>query len=70
MTGFNTLLRRGQRVCAATEILDQDTADRVFTVQPNLDAGALNTEFVTSAALTSTNPQTVVYQINPEGGVV
>jgi peptide/nickel transport system substrate-binding protein len=61
--GFNTLLE-GDNEFVLTEIVDQ-TLPRVFTVQPDLKPG-LNTQFVTSAKLTSTNPQTVVYQINPK----
>lgn len=37
----------------------------VYIVQPNLTL-TLNTNVVTSAKVTSTNPQTVVYQINPK----
>jgi peptide/nickel transport system substrate-binding protein len=61
--GFNTLLE-GDNEFVLTEILDQ-TLPRVFTVQPDLKP-ALNTQFVTSARLVSTNPQTVVYKINPK----
>jgi peptide/nickel transport system substrate-binding protein len=63
VTGFNTLLE-GDNEFVLTEILDQ-TLPRVFTVQPDLKP-ALNTQFVTSARLANTNPQTVVYQINPK----
>ncbi|HEY2579621.1 MAG TPA: ABC transporter family substrate-binding protein [Streptosporangiaceae bacterium] len=63
VSGFNTLLE-GDNEFVLTEILDQ-TLPRVFTVQPNLKP-ALNTQFVTSAAVTKTNPQTVVYKINPK----
>jgi glutathione transport system substrate-binding protein len=61
--GFNSLLE-GNNEFVLIEILDQ-TLPRVFTVQPDLKP-ALNTQFVTSAKLTNTNPQTVVYQINPK----
>jgi peptide/nickel transport system substrate-binding protein len=37
----------------------------VYVVQPNLTL-KLNTDLVTSATLTKTSPQTVVYQINPK----
>jgi len=37
----------------------------VYTILPNLSL-ALNTNVVTSATVTGTNPQTVVYQINPK----
>jgi len=63
VSGFNTLLE-GDNEFVLTEIVDQ-TLPRVFTVQPDLKP-ALNTQFVTSAKLTSTNPQTVVYKINPK----
>jgi peptide/nickel transport system substrate-binding protein len=63
VSGFNSLLE-GDNEFVLTEMVDQ-TLPRVFTVQPDLKP-ALNTQFVTSAKLTSTNPQTVVYQINPK----
>jgi peptide/nickel transport system substrate-binding protein len=63
VAGFNTLLE-GDNEFVLTELLDQ-TLPRVFTVQPDLKP-ALNTAFVTSAALANTNPQTVVYKINPK----
>jgi len=63
VSGFNTLLE-GDNEFVLTEILDP-TLPRVFTVQPDLKP-ALNTQFVTSATLTKTNPQTVVYQISPK----
>jgi peptide/nickel transport system substrate-binding protein len=63
VAGFNTL-REGDNAFVLTEMLDQ-TLPRVYTVQPDLKP-ALNTEFVTSAKVTNTNPQTVVYQINPK----
>lgn len=63
VAGFNSLLA-GDNEFVLTEILDQ-TLPRVFVVQPNLKP-ALNTEIVTSATVVKTNPQTVVYQINPK----
>jgi peptide/nickel transport system substrate-binding protein len=63
VSGFNSLLE-GDNEFVLTEMVDQ-TLPRVFTVQPDLKP-VLNTGFVTSARLTSTNPQTVVYQINPK----
>ena len=63
VAGFNTLLE-GDNEFILTEILDQ-VLPRVYVVQPNLRP-ALNTELVTGAAVTSTNPQTVVYHINPK----
>ncbi|HUB40129.1 MAG TPA: ABC transporter family substrate-binding protein [Streptosporangiaceae bacterium] len=46
------------------EIMDQ-VWPSVYVTQPNATV-ALNTELVTSAKVTSTSPQTVVYQINPK----
>jgi len=37
----------------------------VFVVQPNISL-KLDTDYVTSAKVTSTSPQTIVYQINPK----
>ena len=63
VAGFNSTLE-GDNEFVLTEILDQ-TLPRVYVVQPNLKP-ALNTEVVTSATVTKTNPQTIVYQINPK----
>ena len=63
VAGFNSVLE-GDNEFVLTEMVDQ-TLPRVFTVQPDLKP-ALNTQFVTSAKVTSTNPQTVVYQISPK----
>ncbi len=63
VAGFNSLLA-GDNEFVLTEILDQ-TLPRVFVVQPDLKP-SLNTEVVTSASVVKTNPQTVVYQINPK----
>ena len=46
------------------EILDQ-VWPSVYVTQPNATV-ALNTALVTSAKITSTTPQTIVYQINPK----
>jgi peptide/nickel transport system substrate-binding protein len=46
------------------EILDQ-VWPSVYVTQPNATV-ALNTELVTSAKVTSSSPQTIVYQINPK----
>ena len=43
----------------------QQVWPQVYIVEPNLTV-KLNTDLVTSAAVTSQNPQTVVYQINPK----
>jgi peptide/nickel transport system substrate-binding protein len=63
VAGFNSLLE-GDNEFVLTQMLDQ-TLPRVFVVQPDLKP-ALDTQFVTSARLTNTNPQTVVYQISPK----
>jgi len=63
VAGFNSLLA-GDNEFVLTEILDQ-TLPRVFVVQPDLKP-VLNTEVVTSASVVKTNPQTIVYQINPK----
>ena len=63
VAGFNPLLN-GDTEFVLAEIQDQ-TLPRVFVVQPNLKP-ALDTNVVTSAAITKTNPQTIVYQINPK----
>jgi peptide/nickel transport system substrate-binding protein len=63
VAGFNPLLS-GDTQFVLAEMLDQ-TLPKVYEVQPNLKP-ALNTALITSAAITSTSPQTVVYQINPK----
>jgi glutathione transport system substrate-binding protein len=63
VAGFNSL-SAGDSEFILAEILDQ-TLPRVYVVQPDLKP-ALNTEVVTSASVVKTNPQTVVYQINPK----
>jgi peptide/nickel transport system substrate-binding protein len=63
VAGFNPLLA-GDTEFVLAEIQDQ-TLPRVFVVQPDLKP-ALNTELVTSATVVKTNPQTIVYQINPK----
>ncbi|HEY7143771.1 MAG TPA: ABC transporter family substrate-binding protein [Streptosporangiaceae bacterium] len=63
VSGFNSLLE-GDNEFVLTEIVDQ-TLPRVFVVQPDLKP-ALNTTFVTSAKVTNSNPQTIVYKINPK----
>ncbi len=62
VAGFNPLLV-GDNEFVLTEIQDQ-TLPRVFVVQPDLKP-ALNTNLVTSVFETNTNPQTIVYRINP-----
>jgi glutathione transport system substrate-binding protein len=63
VAGFN-VLQANDNEFVLQEILDQ-TWPQVFVVQPDLTV-KLNTQLVTSAKVTSTNPQTVVYQINPK----
>jgi peptide/nickel transport system substrate-binding protein len=63
VAGFNPLLA-GDNEFVLTEIQDQ-TLPRVFVVQPNLES-AINFNLVTSVTETETNPQTIVYQINPK----
>jgi peptide/nickel transport system substrate-binding protein len=45
--------------------VDQQILPTVFIVQPNLSL-ALDTNFVTSATVTSQSPQTIVFKINPK----
>jgi peptide/nickel transport system substrate-binding protein len=63
VAGFN-VLNVTDNAFVLGQMLDQ-TWPSVFVIQPNLSL-ALNTNVVTSAAVTNTNPQTVVYQINPK----
>jgi peptide/nickel transport system substrate-binding protein len=63
VAGFNGLAT-GENEFVLAEIQDQ-TLPRVFVVQPNLKP-VLNTEIVTSASVVKSNPQTIVYQINPK----
>jgi peptide/nickel transport system substrate-binding protein len=63
VAGFNPLLA-GDTEFVLAEIQDQ-TLPKVFVVAPNLKP-VLNTNVVTSATVTNTNPQTIVYQINPK----
>jgi peptide/nickel transport system substrate-binding protein len=63
VAGFNPLLS-GDTEFVLAEIQDQ-VLPRVFVVQPDLKP-VLNTEVVTSATVTKTSPQTIVYHINPK----
>lgn len=63
VAGFN-VLNADESEFVLQEIMDQ-TWPQVFVVQPSLKP-VLNTQIVTSAKVTSTSPQTVVYQINPK----
>ncbi len=63
LTGFNSL-ENGDNLFILTEVMDQ-TLPRVFIAQADLEL-ALDTQVVTSATVVKTNPQTIVYQINPK----
>jgi peptide/nickel transport system substrate-binding protein len=63
VAGFN-INQANDNQFVLQEIMDQ-VWPSVYVTQPNATV-ALNTELVTSAKVTSTNPQTVVYQINPK----
>ncbi len=63
VAGFNPLFADDNEFVLA-EIQDQ-VYPQIFVVQPSLKP-KLNTEIVTSAKVTSTSPQTVVYNINPK----
>lgn len=63
LSGFNSL-ENGDNLFVLTEVMDQ-TLPRVFVTLPDLQPG-LNTEVVTSATVVKTNPQTIVYRINPK----
>lgn len=63
LSGLNSL-ENGDVLDVLTEVMDQ-TLPRVFVTQPDLQE-ALNTEVVTSATVVKTDPQTIVYQINPK----
>jgi glutathione transport system substrate-binding protein len=63
VSGFNVLQATDNEFVLA-EILDQ-VWPQVFIIQPSLKP-KLNTEIVTSAKITKTSPQTLVYQINPK----
>jgi glutathione transport system substrate-binding protein len=63
VAGFN-VLQADENEAVLQWMLDQ-VWPSVYIVQPNLKL-TLNTDVATSAKLTSTNPQTVVYQINPK----
>jgi len=63
VAGFN-ILQANDSEFVLQEILDQ-VWPSVYIPQPNVGL-ALDTNVVTSATVTSENPQTVVYQINPK----
>jgi peptide/nickel transport system substrate-binding protein len=63
VAGFNVLNVTDSAFVLA-QMLDQ-VWPSVYIIQPNLTL-TLDTNVVTSATVTSTNPQTVVYQINPK----
>jgi peptide/nickel transport system substrate-binding protein len=63
VAGFNVLNVTDSAFVLA-QMLDQ-VWPSVYIIQPNLTL-TLDTNIVTSATVTSTNPQTVVYKINPK----
>jgi peptide/nickel transport system substrate-binding protein len=63
VAGFNELQATDTEFVLG-EIMDQ-VWPQVFITQPDLTP-KLNTDLVTSATLTSTSPQTIVYKINPK----
>jgi peptide/nickel transport system substrate-binding protein len=63
VAGFN-VLQANDNEEVLQEILDQ-VWPSVYIPQPNVTV-KLDTDVVTSATVTKTNPQTVVYQINPK----
>jgi peptide/nickel transport system substrate-binding protein len=63
LAGFNVLQANDSEFVLA-EILDQ-VWPNVYVIQPNATV-KLDTNVVTSAKVTSTSPQTIVYQINPK----
>jgi glutathione transport system substrate-binding protein len=63
LAGFN-VLQADDTEFVLQEILNQ-VWPSVYIAQPNVSL-ALDTDVVTSATVTSTNPQTIVYQINPK----
>jgi peptide/nickel transport system substrate-binding protein len=63
VAGFNINFINDNEFVLA-EILDQ-VWPNVWVTQPNLTLG-LNTDLVTSATVTNTSPQTIVYNINPK----
>jgi len=63
LAGFNVLYANDNEF-VLQEILDQ-VWPMIWVVQPNLTP-KLNTDVVTSAAVVKSNPQTVVYKINPK----
>ena len=63
VAGFN-VLNATDNAFVLGQMIDQ-VWPSVYNILPNLSL-ALNTNVVTSATVTSTNPQTIVYQINPK----
>ena len=63
VAGFN-VLQADDNEFVLSEIMEQ-VWPQVYIIQPN-NTLKLNTNVVTSATVTKTNPQTVVYQINPK----
>ncbi|MBO0744020.1 MAG: ABC transporter family substrate-binding protein [Candidatus Dormibacteraeota bacterium] len=63
IAGFNVLNASEQEAVLAAMLTN--VWPQVYTVNPDLKPH-LNTQFVSSVKMTSTNPQTLVYQINPK----
>ena len=63
VAGFN-VLQADDNEFVLSEIMEQ-VWPQVYIIQPN-NTLKLNTNVATSATVTKTNPQTVVYQINPK----
>jgi peptide/nickel transport system substrate-binding protein len=63
VAGFN-VLQADDNEFVLSEIMEQ-VWPQVYIIQPN-NTLKLNTNVVTSATVTNTNPQTIVYQINPK----
>jgi peptide/nickel transport system substrate-binding protein len=63
MAGFNVNQATDNEFVLAE--VDNQILPTIFVVQPNLSL-ALNTNFVTSATVTSQSPQTIVFKINPK----
>ena len=63
MAGFNVNSASDEEF-VLQEVLNQ-TLPQVYVIQPDLKP-VLDTDYVTSVKVTSTSPQTIVYQINPK----
>jgi peptide/nickel transport system substrate-binding protein len=63
LDGFN-ILQADDDEFVLQEVLDQ-VWPNLYVIQPNLTV-QLDTNYITSAAMTKTSPETIVYQINPK----